>query len=136
MTTSPVLELRVALTAEDYERLVRFYQEGLGLKPAEIWTSDQGQGILFEMGRATLEIIDPHHAAAVDQIEAGRRVSGQIRLAIQVPDLEKAVEAMVRQGATLVHEPVTTPWNHRNARLQSPDGLQITLFQDLNAQGI
>ena len=127
-----VFELRVALTADDYERLVRFYQEGLGLEPAEIWTSDQGQGILFEMGRATLEIIDQQHAAAVDQIEAGRRVSGQIRLAIQVPDLEKAIAALLKQGATLVHEPVMTPWNHRNARLQSPDGLQITLFQDLN----
>ncbi len=31
---SPVLELRVALTAVDYERLVAFYREALGLDPA------------------------------------------------------------------------------------------------------
>ncbi|RPJ01941.1 MAG: short-chain dehydrogenase, partial [Chloroflexi bacterium] len=71
--STPIVELRVALTADDYERLVQFYQEGLGLEPAEIWTGDQGQGILFEMGRATLEIIDQQHAASVDQIEAGQR---------------------------------------------------------------
>jgi hypothetical protein len=36
----PVLELRVALTAQDYERLVRFYSEGLGVEPAAIWNND------------------------------------------------------------------------------------------------
>jgi hypothetical protein len=36
------------------------------------------------------------------------------------------------KGATLLHEPVITPWRHYNARLQAPDGLQITLFQVLD----
>lgn len=30
---SPILELRIALTANDYERSVKFYCEGLGLNP-------------------------------------------------------------------------------------------------------
>jgi methylmalonyl-CoA/ethylmalonyl-CoA epimerase len=129
--TSPVLEFRVALTAADYERLVAFYQESLGLEPAELWTTEQGRGIIFDMGRATLEILDEQQAAAVDQIEAGQRVSGQIRLAWQVPDLDRAVERLTARGATLVHPPVVTPWRHYNARLRTPDGLQVTLFQVL-----
>ena len=40
---APILEMRVALTTGEYERLVRFYREGLGLEPAHIWTNDQGQ---------------------------------------------------------------------------------------------
>jgi predicted enzyme related to lactoylglutathione lyase len=129
--TSPVLEFRVALTAADYERLVAFYQESLGLEPAELWTTEQGRGIIFDMGRATLEILDEQQAAAVDQIEAGQRVSGQIRFAWQVPDLDGAVERLTARGATLVHPPVVTPWQHYNARLRTPDGLQVTLFQVL-----
>jgi methylmalonyl-CoA/ethylmalonyl-CoA epimerase len=84
------------------------------------------------MGRGTLEIFDEQHAASIDQIEAGQRVSGQVRFALQVPDLDAALKRVTAKGATLVHEPVITPWRHRNARLQSPDGLQITLFQVLD----
>lgn len=36
MPIKPVLELRVALTTENYERLMRFYRDGLGLEPAEL----------------------------------------------------------------------------------------------------
>lgn len=128
---SPVLELRVALTTEDYDKLVGFYTDGLGLEPAHVWTGEMGRALVFELGRATLEIFDEQQANSVDQIEAGKRVSGQVRLALQVPDLDSALERLLAKGATLVHEPVTTPWGDRNARLQSPDGLQMTLFQVL-----
>jgi len=132
MPTPPILELRVALTAADYERLVTFYQDGLGLDPADLWTNEHGRAVIYDMGRATLEIFDESHAASVDQIEAGGRTSGQIRFALQVPDLDAALQRATAGGATLVHPPIITPWGHRNVRLQSPDGLQITLFQVLD----
>jgi catechol 2,3-dioxygenase-like lactoylglutathione lyase family enzyme len=123
-----VNEFRVALTTEDFDRAVAFYRDGLGLDPGELWT-DNGQGQMFWAGRAILEIFDPAYANAVDQLEVGERVSGQIRFAFEVPDVHVALERALKYGATLVHEPVLTPWNHLNARLRSPEGLQITLFQ-------
>jgi catechol 2,3-dioxygenase-like lactoylglutathione lyase family enzyme len=137
MTTSdpnhPILELRVALTTGDYERLVKFYTDGLGLEPAQLWNNGQGQALILDMGRATLEIFDETQAQTVDQIEAGQRISGQIRFALQVPDLEAAMQRLLAHGALLVHPPVTTPWGDRNVRLQDPDGMQITLFQPLES---
>lgn len=128
----PILELRVALTTADYDSLVRFYQEGLGLNPAALWTSEHGKALMYEMGRGTLEIFDEPHAESVDQLETeGRGKSGQIRFALQVEDVDAAVARATAWGATLVHAPIITPWQHKNARLQSPDGLQITLFQVL-----
>jgi len=124
-----VFELRVAVTTGDFERLVNFYSKGLGIEPAQLWTNNGGHGIILEMGRATLEIFDEAQAVAVDQIEVGRRVSGQFRFALQVPDVEVAVERLLAHGATLIHPPVMTPWGDYNARLQDPDGMQITLFQ-------
>jgi lactoylglutathione lyase len=131
MNTShhPVLELRVALTTRDYERLMKFYSDGLGLEPAAIWNNDGGQAVILDMGKATLELFDERQAEVIDQLEAGRRISGQIRLALQVPDLNAAIERLLAHGATLVHEPVMTPWGDYNARLQDPEGMQITLFQ-------
>ncbi len=126
---SPVLELRVALTAADYDRIVAIYSEGLGVEPAALWTTAHSRAMLLEMGRATLEIFDEGHAAEVDRIEVGARVSGPIRFALQVPDVEAAANRLIAKGAVLVHEAVTTPWGDTNIRLRAPDGMQITLFQ-------
>ena len=128
----PILELRVALTTSDYARLVKFYCDGLGLEPAQLWDNGQGQALILNMGNATLEIFDETHAQTVDQIETGQRISGQIRFALQVPDLKAAMERLLVHGAILVHPPIITPWGHHNVRLQDPDGMQITLFQVLD----
>jgi lactoylglutathione lyase len=126
---NPVIELRVALTTHAYERLVKFYSEGLGVEPSAIWNNDGGKAQILAMGKATLELFDERQAEVIDQLEAGRRVSGQIRFALQVPDLKTALERLLAHGATLVHGPVQTPWGDTNVRLQDPDGMQITLFQ-------
>jgi len=133
----PILELRVALTTNDYERLVKFYCDGLGLEPAQFWKNDQGRALILNMGNATLEIFDETQAKTIDQIEAGQRISGQIRFALQVPDLKAAMERLLAHGATLIHPPIITSWGDYNVRLQDPDGMQITLFQilDHNEQG-
>jgi methylmalonyl-CoA/ethylmalonyl-CoA epimerase len=130
--SQPIMELRVALTTSDYERLVRFYCDGLGLEPAQLWTNDQGRAIILDMGRATLEIFDETQADTVDHIEAGRRVSGPVRFALRVPDLKAAMNRLLSKGAIMVHPPVVTPWGDYNVRLQDPDGMQVTLFQVLD----
>jgi methylmalonyl-CoA/ethylmalonyl-CoA epimerase len=124
-----ILQLRVALTTSDYERLVKFYCDGLGMEPAAVWNNDGGRALMLEMGQATLELFDERQAEVIDQLEAGKRVSGQVRFALQVPDLKAALERLLAHGATLVHPPVTTPWGDVNARVQDPDGMQVTLFQ-------
>ena len=129
MLNSPVFELRVALTSSDFERLVRFYSVGLGIEPAAIWNNDGGRALILDMGRATLELFDERQADVIDQLEAGGRVSGHVRFALQVPDLHAAMQRLLAHGATLVHEPVMTPWGDYNVRLQDPVGMQITLFQ-------
>ncbi len=129
-----IIEFRIAVTAPDYDRLVAFYEDVLGVEAGHIWTEGDNKGVLYDMGRATLEILDENSAAAVDRIEAGQRLSGPIRFALRVPDLDAALKWALAKGATLVHEPVVTPWRDYNVRLQSPDGLQITLFQPLDAE--
>ena len=129
MSTQNIFELRVAITTQDYDRLVKFYCLGLGIEPAAVWNNDGGKALMLNMGNATLEIFDERQAEVIDDLEAGKRVSGQVRFALQVPDLKAAMERLLANGATLVHEPVLTPWGDTNVRLQDPDGMQITLYQ-------
>ena len=123
------MDLRVALTTQAFDRLVSFYCDGLGLEPAQLWPEDQGRALVLDMGKATLEVFDEKQARTVDQIEVGRRISGQIRFALQVPDLQAAMSRLQAHGATLVHPAVVTPWGDLNVRFQDPDGMQITLYQ-------
>jgi lactoylglutathione lyase len=121
-------EFRVVLTVPDFDRALAFYRDALGLEQVEDWSGENGRVVLLEAGRATLELFDEAQGAYVDQVEAGRRVSGTVRLAVEVPDSEEAARRLVAAAAEEVAPPVTAPWGDRNARVQAPDGMQLTLF--------
>jgi len=123
-----VTELRVALTVADFDRAVAFYGDALGLGQIADWSSADGRVVVLEAGRATLEIFDEAQAAYVDGIEAGRRVSGGVRLAFEVADSEETARRLSAAGGEEVAPPVTTPWGDRNARIEAPGGMQLTLF--------
>jgi lactoylglutathione lyase len=123
-------ELRVVLTVPDFNRAVAFYRDALGLEQEADWSGDDGRVILLSAGRATIELFDEAQAAKVDAIEAGRRVSGPVRLALEVTDLEDVAARLVGAGAEQVAPPVVPPWGGVNVRLAAPDGMQLTLFAE------
>jgi len=124
------MELRVALTVPDFDQAVTFYRDTLGLEQVADWSGENGRVILLEAGRATIELFDERQAEHVDEIEAGRRVSGQVRFAISADDLETTARQLIAAGAEAMAEPVVPPWGGRNARLRTPDGMQLTLFSE------
>ena len=124
------MELRVALTVADFDIAVAFYRDALGLEQLADWSSDDGRVVLLDAGSATLELFDERQAETVDRIEAGRRVSGPVRLAIGVEDSEAVAKRLLEAGAEPVASPVTPPWGGRNARVRTPDGMQLTLFSE------
>lgn len=123
-----VTELRVALTVQDFDQALAFYRDALGLEQIADWSSPAGRVVALDAGRATLELFDNAQAESVDAVEAGRRVSGTVRFAVKVADSEDMARRLVAAGAAPVAPPVTTPWGDRNARVQAPDGMQLTLF--------
>jgi methylmalonyl-CoA/ethylmalonyl-CoA epimerase len=124
------MELRVVLTVPDFDEAVAFYRDALGLEELADWSGEDGRVILLDGGRATIELFDERQAESVDRIEAGRRVSGPVRLALEVTDLDATTERLVAARAKVEASPVVPPWGGRNARLRSPDGLQLTLFSE------
>jgi uncharacterized glyoxalase superfamily protein PhnB len=123
-----VTELRVALTVKDFGQALAFYRDTLGLEQLADWSSETGRVVVLDAGRATLELLDHAQAETVDAIEAGRRVSGTVRLAMNVADSEDIAQRLVAAGAVQVAPPIMTPWGDRNARVQTPEGIQLTLF--------
>jgi predicted enzyme related to lactoylglutathione lyase len=130
-----VLEMRLVVTAPDYEEALAFYRDVLGMPEIGVFTSPGGHVTILDAGRATLELGDPGHVAYVDEVEVGRRVAGHIRVALQVGDAEAATARAVAAGAELLARPTETPWRSLNARLEGPAGLQLTLFEELDPPG-
>lgn len=126
-----VRQLRLVVTAEDYDEALRFYQDVLGMPQEAAFVAEGGRVTILDAGRATLELTDPVHAAYIDRVEVGRRVAGHIRVALEVDDSRAATDAAVAAGAELIAAPVRTPWDSLNARLEGPGDLQLTLFTEL-----
>ena len=131
MPESPVRELRVALTVDNYEEAVAFYRDAVGLPVVFSWDGPTGSGAVLDAGRATVELISAAQADLVDEVEVGERVAGRVRLALEVDDSVETARRLAAAGAEQLAEPVVTPWRHRNVRLRAPDGMQLTLFTAL-----
>jgi lactoylglutathione lyase len=123
-----VHELRLAVTAPDYEEALRFYRDVLGLREQATYTSEGSRVTILEAGRATLELIEPAYAAYIDEVEVGKRVAGHVRVAFEVGDSTVTTAELEAAGATVLAPPTVTPWGTLNARLEGPAGLQLTLF--------
>lgn len=126
----PVREMRLVVTAEDYDAAVRFYRDVLGLPERASYASADGRVVILEAGQATLEIADPRQAEFIDRVEVGRRVAGHIRVAFKVADAAATTSELAAAGAIVLAEATRTPWQTENARLEGPAGLQLTLFSE------
>jgi lactoylglutathione lyase len=129
---APVRELRLVVTASDYEAALRFYRDALGLPELADFSSPAGRVTLLGAGQATLELVDPAQARYIDEVEVGRRVAGHVRVAFKVDDSAAVTATLTAAGATVVAEPTRTPWQSLNSRLDGPAGLQLTLFTELD----
>ena len=100
---NPVREMRLVVTAEDYDSARHFYRDVLGLtERAEFVSGNGGRVTILEAGVATLELADPRQAEFIDEVEVGRRVAGHIRVAFEVTHSTATAARLVEGGATLI----------------------------------
>jgi lactoylglutathione lyase len=109
-----VTEMRLVVTADDYDDALGFYRDVLGLPTIAVFDSPRGRVTLLGAGRATLELTDRANAAYVDEVEVGRRVAGLIRVAFEVLDTEVMTRRVAVAGATVLAGPTPTPWGSLN----------------------
>jgi catechol 2,3-dioxygenase-like lactoylglutathione lyase family enzyme len=129
----PVRQLRLVVTADEYDEALAFYRDALGMPELAAFSGEGGHVSILDAGRATLELADAAHASYVDRVEVGERVAGHVRVAFEVDDAASTTQALAAAGARVIAQPVETPWRSLNARLEAPAGLQLTLFTELEA---
>jgi catechol 2,3-dioxygenase-like lactoylglutathione lyase family enzyme len=132
---SAVRQLRIVVETADFDAAVAFYRDALGL-PEEAAFEGEGDArvMILDAGRATLELSNPAQVRLIDRVEAEGSPSARIRIAFEVDDAQTTTDTLVDAGATLIASPRETPWRSVNSRMDAPAGLQVTLFQELDAE--
>jgi hypothetical protein len=106
----------------------------LGLPEQAAFEADgDARVVILDAGRATLEIVNAAQRRMIDGVEAGGDQGGVPRLAFEVGDARATVTRLEAAGATVLGGPVETPWRSLNARVDGPAGVQLTIFQELEA---
>ena len=133
-TPPAVRQLRLVVQVDDIDAALRFYRDALGLTERAAFEGDGDARVaILEAGVATLELANPAQVRMIDGLETDGDTSDLLRVAFEVDDPAAATAALAAAGAELVASPRETPWRSLNSRLRSPDGLQLTLFEELGA---
>jgi NAD(P)-dependent dehydrogenase (short-subunit alcohol dehydrogenase family)/uncharacterized glyoxalase superfamily protein PhnB len=128
-----VLQMRLVVEAPDYDDAVSFYRDHLGATTELQVHGDAGEQVtILDVGRATLELSNPAQVAMIDEVEVGRRVAPRLRVAFEVADVDSVTRTLADAGAEVIADPTVTPWRSRNARLNGPGDLQLTIFEELD----
>ena len=109
---------RFLFITSSYDDTVAFYAETMGLSIVDSWADPERGTLIATAGDAQLEILEGD----------APELTGGVAIAWEVDDIDAAYADLLANGVPFYGPPVDQPWGHRNARLQAPGGLDITLF--------
>ena len=118
----------VEILPSDVERTIKFYTEILGFKIKQrkrIEKPPLEEIIYLELNGTVIELLSVKNPVPPS---TERWQTGYKRVAIEVEDMDKAIEYLTQKGIEISQEPVTSGTSKR-AEINDPDGLSIELRQ-------
>jgi catechol 2,3-dioxygenase-like lactoylglutathione lyase family enzyme len=118
--------LMVALTADEIERSLRFYVDGLGFAVEERMEEDgKLLGVMLVAGACHLGLSQDDWGKGRD-----RKKGIGFRMFVDSLDLDlEAVAKRFRDHGVEVDGPTTEPWGERSLTVVDPDGFKLTLHR-------
>lgn len=110
--------VEVALFTDGVEELRGFYERLLGVPPEASWPG----GAIYVAGGVKL-LVHERASASPDG------PPDEDHVAVGVPDVDAACDALREQGVELLLGPCDYPWG-RSAYLRDPDGRLVELLRD------
>jgi len=114
-----VLSGRILLRPRDRQRSLRFYRDTLGLAVYREFGDPADPGMVFFLGGGFLEISGNAQGSGL----------GDIRMWLQVRDLDVEYRRLERLGVTIIRRPVQEPWGLLEMWIADPDDLRIVLVE-------
>ncbi len=117
----PKLNL-VTLGVKDFERALKFYQDGLGWQPS---SASQGDVAFFPLGGVVLSLYPRDKLAEDARVSPEGSGFAGITLAYNAKsqaEVDEVLQTVVRLGATIVKPAETVFWGGYSGYFADPDG--------------
>lgn len=118
----------IEVIPQDLARAMKFYTEILGFKIKDRFKVEAApleEVVYLELGGTVLELLGVREAASA---AAGPWQTGYRMMALEVADMDRALDYLAGKGVAVTWGPVTLGSSKR-AEIQDPDGLSIELRQ-------
>ena len=118
----------IEVIPQDLARAMKFYTEIIGFKIKQrlkVEAAPLEEVVYLELGDTVLELLGVRDAASAT---AKPWQTGYRMMALEVADMDRALDYLVGQGVAVTWGPVTLGSSKR-AEIQDPDGLSIELRQ-------
>ncbi len=121
--------LRVVRHTRNFDQMLGFYRDTLGMAYVEGWDHPNNRGALLspgeKVGNALIEVLDLENLAVPDTPPVN------LELSIEVEDAIDCHDRLLAAGVTIARGLEDTPWGHRSFGVDDPDGLRVWLYQEI-----
>lgn len=122
----PATQFRVARPTHQLDKIIEFYNKGLGLEIVGSFTGHEGyDGVMFGLPDVDYHLEFTQHTDAIPIMPP----SEDNLLVFYIPDLERRDEIVTRLASMGYHavEPENPYWKHKGITICDPDGWRIVL---------
>ena len=125
------LQVSIVRHTKNYEAMLEFYRDDLGMKVTEAWNEPDDRGTLLafggKAGSTVIEVIDLE-----DEAVSGVKPVNVV-LSIEVDDADSLHDEMKERGISIARGLKDAPWGHRSFGIDDPDGFRIWFYHDMNS---
>lgn len=121
-------ELRLCMRVADLDSAISMYENGLGLKAADVWQHQGGErGALFAACPAAIELFSDAQWDFVDDQETGRRFGQNFALRVEVVDAQTSAKDLQAAGAEQLAPQTHVAWGQDVIRLLMHDDVHMSV---------
>jgi len=124
------LQVSIVRHTRNYEDMLEFYRDGLGMKVTEEWNEPENRGTLLafgeKAGNSVIEVIDLKNEAVPDIKPVN------VVLSVEVEDADSLHDELIMRGISIARGLEDASWGHRSFGIDDPDGFRIWFYHDLN----
>ena len=125
-----ILQVSIARHTKNYEAMVGFYREKLGMDVTLSWDEPDNRGTLLafsgKAGNTVVEVIELGNEA----VPGAQPVN--IALSNEVDDVDAWHSELLKRNIIIARKLEDAPWGHRSFGIDDPDGFRIWYYQDMN----
>ena len=127
---SEIFQVSIVRHTKNYEAMVQFYRDGLGMGITQSWEEPGNRGTLLSFGGKTTNSV-------IEVIKLGDEAVPGVKpinvvLSIEVSAVDEWHDRLMDRGVAIARGLEDAPWGHRSFGIDDPDGFRIWYYQDMN----